>query len=354
MKQLAALLILLLPLATMAQKRTMKKSSMWKSMRWVGAVSLGASNYLGELGGLDQPGSDFYHDMELAETRYVIGGMIGYKLGFAHSVRAGLYYARVRGNDALTAYAPRQERNLHFRSPIIEFSTHYQFHILQPKRLQMLGSAKSAAFGGNRFGLYAFTGIGLFHYNPKARYQDEWMALRPLGTEGQGLEGRPKKYSSFALAIPMGGAITYLIDPTLNLGLEFGLRVTTTDYLDDASTTYYHNDQILAANGEAAAALANPTIATENAENYSAGSPRGNPDSKDSYVFLQLTLEKNIGKIYAHKPVKRKKRKTSKQSSSRDPKKIKRARKKTRSAKTPQEKKLKKFKRFFKRDKTRF
>ena len=64
--------------------------------------------------------------------------------------------------------------------------------------------------------------------------------LRPLGTEGQGSEAYPgrKPYNNIAFCIPLGVGFKYNLNPSLNLGFEITYNFTTTDYLDDVSTTY--------------------------------------------------------------------------------------------------------------------
>ncbi|MEO8734182.1 MAG: hypothetical protein ABI373_07615, partial [Flavobacteriales bacterium] len=52
-------------------------------------------------------------------------------------------------------------------------------------------------------GFYLFAGVGAFHFNPQAQYKGNWVDLRPLGTEGQGLPGGPVEYSLTGVCIPM-------------------------------------------------------------------------------------------------------------------------------------------------------
>ena len=61
----------------------------------------------------------------------------------------------------------------------------------------------------------------------------------PLGTEGQvgGYLGR-KEYNTMAICIPFGVGIKYSLSQKTNLTFEISNRFTTTDYLDDVSTTY--------------------------------------------------------------------------------------------------------------------
>ena len=49
---------------------------------------------------------------------------------------------------------------------------------------------------------YLFTGLGMLAYSPRAKYNDEWVRLRPLNTEGQG--DVIDNYSPVTLTIPFG------------------------------------------------------------------------------------------------------------------------------------------------------
>ncbi|MTI38366.1 DUF6089 family protein [Fulvivirga lutimaris] len=130
------------------------------------------------------------------------------------------------------------------------------------------------------FNFYAFAGIGLIYFNPKAEYQGKKYALQPIQTEGV-------KYSRIAIVIPYGGGIRYKIDPFWNVGIEVGFRQTFTDYIDDVSTTYIDNttfsDPI-----HATLADRRPEIGLSRQE---AGSKRGNPDRNDNYLILNLKVE---------------------------------------------------------------
>jgi hypothetical protein len=65
-----------------------------------------------------------------------------------------------------------------------------------------------------------------------------------LGTEGQNSELYPerKPYGTMAFCFPLGVGVKYNIAPRVNLTFEIMHRFTTTDYLDDVSTTYAGTD----------------------------------------------------------------------------------------------------------------
>ena len=70
-------------------------------------------------------------------------------------------------------------------------------------------------------------------------FRSEKEFLRPLGTEGQlaGYKGR-KPYNTLAICIPIGVGVKYNLSEKINFSFEIVHRFTTTDNLDDVSTTY--------------------------------------------------------------------------------------------------------------------
>lgn len=280
----------------------------WKSSRLEYYVGIGTANYLGELGGLDKEGSEFVLDLEPTQFKYSFSGGLRYFMQYQHAITATFSYARITGDDKLTSYPNRNGRNLHFRSSVVELSGRYEFHLLRPLVRHSLNMRRSLSFNGRRFGLFGFAGIGVFYFNPKAEYEGAWIPLQPLGTEGQGLPGGPRPYSRVALAYPIGFGLTYQFRSYL-LGLEYGLRLTSTDYLDDASGFYYDNEVIRRERGEVAAYLANPSDESPNPQWYETGGIRGNPKDNDSYMFIQVTLSRSTAGLLSFKNPKVKKRK---------------------------------------------
>jgi hypothetical protein len=143
-------------------------------------------------------------------------------------------------------------------------------------------------------------GIGGFYYNPKGlNSQAAWVALKPLHTEGQGLDGGPKQYSNFSLSIPMGGYYKLTINKIWSVGVEFSYRKTLTDYIDDVSGTYYDPTKLEAAYGPMSAQMSDPSKGRldPNSPFYSATSPGGYGQAaqrgdrqKDAYMSLEISV----------------------------------------------------------------
>ena len=147
------------------------------------------------------------------------------------SFKSSILYTNIYADDRDSKDQVNLNRNLHFRSNIIEISGQVEFNFLAYETGNSLYP----------FSPFVFTGISIFNYNPQAEASDgQWYDLQPLGTEGQETTLRPylKKYSLTQFSIPFGGGIKVSVNKNFNLILEYGIRKTFTDYIDDVSTTY--------------------------------------------------------------------------------------------------------------------
>lgn len=275
---------------------------------WDFGVSLGGANYLGEMGGTDKSRRDFIYDIKLNQTRYMFGTFARYRVNQNFSWHTSINYGRIQGADSLSDYGPRFSRNLSFRNDILEVSTRGELYFYTVNDVGRTGRYRLD------FRTYVFAGIGMFYHNPKAFYQGKWHALQPLKTEG-------KDYKRIQPVIPIGGGFYYTYKRQHRIGLEFGWRVTFTDYLDDASELYIDPDLH---QSELSAALANRSADVQNdprfigLSNFKTGSIRGEPSNNDSYLFTQFTYSfvmrgqrRNIRhKSYNYVYAKRKRRRT--------------------------------------------
>ena len=172
-------------------------------------------------------------------------------------------------------------RNLHFRSPIYELSGQVEFNFLPYETGNSLYP----------FTPFVFAGVSLFRFNPQAEASNgEWVALQPLGTEGQATTAFPdrKKYALTQFSIPMGGGFKIAVNKTFNIILEYGIRKTFTDYLDDVSTTYTGGNLFEWNN-------IHKEMSDRSLDGTKAiGEQRGNSKNNDWYTFTGITLSFKI------------------------------------------------------------
>lgn len=279
--------LLLLPLICVALTGF---SQHWKFLRHEVTFSLGTSHFLGELGGANDIGSSGikgFKDLEFKLTRPTVAAGYRFYLSPSFALKAEFSYGRLNGDDALTTETFRQNRNLHFRSPVIELAGRVEFYPFKEYFGHLYRTNGVVGKRVNRWSPYIFLGIGGAWFNPKAEYNGDWVALKPLQTEGV-------DYKKIMGVFPMGAGIKYAISSQLSIGLEMGLRYTTSDYVDDVSTVYFDHSGSDAMTQH----LADPNIGTVQSYtdgNYvydptAPGMQRGDISNKDAYVFTLVTL----------------------------------------------------------------
>jgi hypothetical protein len=156
-----------------------------------------------------------------------------------------LSYGRIVGDDFNAdpegASARKYVRNLSFRNDLFGLTLRANVHVL-PDPFEY--------YKRKDFNLYFFSGISFFYSNPKAKVPEsgktgepfenagEWVALRPLGTEGQNHPDYGSSYSPVQVGIPFGGGLRFKLAHRLDLIVEGSLHYILSDYIDDIGTTY--------------------------------------------------------------------------------------------------------------------
>lgn len=295
------IILIILTLAFLIPIKAKSQRSRWKRTRYEVVAGIGSTGFMGELGG-GAESSHFISDFDFSSQRYIVSAGMRYKILEPLAVKGSLYYGMISGNDNKAKDKYRLDRNLSFRSPIVELGGQLEYSIIKEPTTKRYSRRR------NKFSLktlltvntYVFAGVSGFYFNPKGKDDGEggtgdWVKLQPLGTEGQGLvEGRDK-YSRFGVSIPFGFGFKYAITRKLAVGLEYGARWTFTDYMDDVSTTYIDPDWLSSVNPQAAR-MADKSLKYDNPEDdpsplgYGAGDQRGSPEYNDYYMYTQITI----------------------------------------------------------------
>lgn len=217
-------------------------SSALAQFNWDFGVSLGPSNYLGDVGSggdakkLGKTSFNSFGNVQWNETKFNLGGYARYRVHPKVAIRGSVANIRIKGDDKFAASVGRKARNLSFRNDILETSItgeYYFYQSIDMSKSKRTGLKSGWGGGGNRkdFSAYVFTGVAGIYTNPKAQYNGSWVKLQPLQTEGV-------KYSKFAVAVPMGVGVLYTVNRKWKFGFELNYRQTFSDYLDDVSTVY--------------------------------------------------------------------------------------------------------------------
>ena len=266
----------------------------WKKVRWEFNGGAGASNFLGELGGANQIGTNYFRDLEWGETRFGAAFGLRYKLSEFFAFHTHVTYGAVSGDDKLTEEYFRHYRNLNFHTYIFEWNLNFEAAFQQEQighryRLRRVKGAK-----GYEIYAYGFVGIGFFNFDPKTEYNGNTYRLQPLGTEGQGIVPTRSKYSLWQFCIPIGFGFKYTIDAKWGVGIEYGMRKTFTDYIDDVSTTYFDLPAIQATYGNVAAALADRSLGPHPSNITAPDQQRGDPRDLDAYMLAIFSINYKI------------------------------------------------------------
>jgi len=211
-----------------------------KKMYTMIGVSLNSMNYFGDVVPQNSPSST-----DFSFTKPNVGFNLTRRIGSRYMLKGSFAWGRLKGDDNSSADPAgenskyRYTRNVHFRNDIKEVSVVSVVDLFENRGNYLRRVV---------FTPYVFAGLAVFHHNPKARTpidplfpEDEptWVALQPLGTEGQGWDEKyGKKYSRFNFAVPFGIGVRFRMTNTLDLAVEMGYRYTFTDYIDDVSGNY--------------------------------------------------------------------------------------------------------------------
>ena len=279
------------------------------------------------------------YDTDVLSSNFVINGAYTYRFNQKIRYRVNLFYSKISGNDSKSKEFYRNNRNINFRTDILEFSTTTEYHIKKANTGSKynLKNSKGKRISPKilyKLGFYFVGGVGGFLYVPKAKnnfnYQDnqsninftdagyeftdnkKYHKLRPLHTEGQGYDGvepgndfdlpgkifkTGKTYSKIALCIPIGFGIQKAFNSFTGIKIEFGIRYTFSDYLDDCSGIYYDKLLLAEKNGSLAATMSgtNSGFSSGSGTTYTEpGYRRGNPKNNDYYGFLNLSFYKTF------------------------------------------------------------
>jgi hypothetical protein len=263
-------------------------------------ITIGPSNFLGDLGGNLGKGRPGLKDNNIEKTKLTGGVHFSHYpkdwLGFRFAANFGT----LSGDDAVIngkgGYEEaRRARNLNFRSS-------FQEAILVAEVFPTVFLEEDPSDVWHKFRPYGVIGIGAFRFNPKGLDPGtgEWVALQPLRTEGQGMPGYPdrKPYKLIQMNVPMGIGLKYWVGENTTLGLEVIHRKTFTDYIDDVSTKYVSPQEFnqFFANDPAKAAMAiRLANKSGNNPNFAAGTKRGTPTQNDSYYTVGIKVGFRLG-----------------------------------------------------------
>jgi len=235
----------------------------------------GGSNYFGDLNS----------NYGFQNARYSGGIFLKYNFSDYIALKLAGNYAFVGYSDKYSSNVFQKTRNLDFNSNIYEAVIQAEFNFFQYDVMDF----------DHRFTPYVTVGMGIFSYNPYTTYDNKRYYLRPLATEGQNYEEyKSRRYKNTAIAFPIGLGVKYWMSKGITLGFEVANRSTTTDYLDDVSTTYVGKDKFIDKEPTPyptpSSVLQDRSVEVATTPFGEAGRQRGTSTTLDKYMMFQATL----------------------------------------------------------------
>ncbi|MCB9171184.1 MAG: hypothetical protein H6597_00940 [Flavobacteriales bacterium] len=236
-------------------------------------ITGGATYYIGDLNTHHYP----------ARTKPMGGLLYRYNFDTRYAVRAQVLYGRLEAYDSDSPDTVQQTRGLHFRSDIFEAAVLAEVNFFNYR-----GTGKD----GVKWTPFLFGGIAYFHVNPQARLNDTWYDLQPLGTEGQGnpATGAGEPYKNDQICLPFGAGLKANLG-RIDIQLEWGMRRTFTDHIDDVSGTYADPELL----NPVAAELSDPS--EHRLDGTNVGRARGDTKTSDWYNYTGLSITLLLSKF---------------------------------------------------------
>ena len=232
---------------------------------------------MGFMGGGSYYIGDLNHSKHFVYSKPAIGAIVRYNLTTRASLRFTATYGQVWGSDSKSDDPLEVNRNLAFTSKLYEIAAGIEVDLFKYRINDMKYPVSP----------YFFYEIAYLRMDPRTQFDGNDIALQALGTEGQGTSlSSNRRYNLNQISLPVGIGIKMNLKERLAISIEYGIRKTFTDYLDDVSGNYVDSDLLRTENGPIAGSLSNPSIDGADRTGFN----RGDSSTKDWYAFYGLMI----------------------------------------------------------------
>ena len=237
---------------------------------------------IGAFGGISYYNGDINPSQHLrpSNNHLAVGLIARQVLNSRWALRGSFYAGNISGEDSHSSDEFQQQRNLSFYSHIYELSAGIEFNFRKFNPFNPPSAFKQA----DLFTPFVFIGIGGFYFNPKTELDGNIYELQPLKTEGE-------SYSRIGVSIPFGLGIKLRASQRTLISLEYGLRKTFTDYIDDVSGKYPESPESL---DQTTRKLSDRSLDQQGSDGSNWGTQRGNSQTTDWYSFVGMTITFNL------------------------------------------------------------
>ena len=226
---------------------------------WELGVFGGGSYYLGEV-----------NESHFAPINLALGPVLRYNYDQRLNVKIALTFASIEGEDKNSYSSFNNDRNVSFKSDLMEISSVLEFNFFPFSSLDPKSYLVTP---------YGYIGFAYLNHSPQVKNNGDFYSGN-LETEGE-------SYSNHLFTIPMGLGVKFRMN-RFGIALDWGIRKTFTDYLDDVSTFYLPINPSV---GNTQQDIGNLT------EYGDVGDfKRGDKYSKDWYIFTGITFFVNLSK----------------------------------------------------------
>jgi len=207
----------------------------WKVKRYELYGGLGTSQFFADIGGFT-PGENAlgFKDIIINQTRFSATAGMRYRIYETFSVKASFSYGMLHASDAKGSNV---DRAFESTTSIFEPSVTAEYYFLKNKAEGSYRFSKGQRIFASFFSMfdaYVYAGVAPVFYNVKPN--DNLVARN----DESGID----KYGGVAVAFPVGLGLNYVLSPNVMLGIDLGIRYTTTDYMDGYASQYSNSNDV--------------------------------------------------------------------------------------------------------------
>ena len=202
----------------------------WKLKRYEVYGGVGTSQFFGDIGGYT-PGKNAigFKDIIISQTRFNTSVGMRYRIYETFSVKASFSYGMLHASDETGSNV---DRAYEATTSIIEPSVTAEYYFIKNKAEGSYRFSKGQRIFASFFSMfdaYVYAGVAPVFYNVKPN---------------DNLAAVIEKDGGVGLAFPVGLGANYVLSPNVMLGIDLGLRYTTTDYLDGYTSQYSNSNDV--------------------------------------------------------------------------------------------------------------
>jgi hypothetical protein len=205
-------------------------AQLWKQKRYEVYGGLGTSQFFADIGGYT-PGENAigFKDIIFSQTRFNAMAGMRYRIYEPFSVKVSFTYGMLHASDETGSNVGRGYES---KSSVFEPSATAEYYFVKNKveglyRFSKGRNVFSSIF--SKIDAYVFAGVAPVFYNVKPN---------------EALSSVIEKDGGVAVAFPVGLGLNYILSPNTNIGIDLGLRYTTTDYLDGYTSQFSNSNDV--------------------------------------------------------------------------------------------------------------